>query len=236
MQCPICQSPWPYLSVYLGQFFSVVREILKGYDDLIKIGIETLAKAIPRALKAIGTTAVEWFKKIDWFRLGQNIVLGIIEGIGSAVGWLVDKIVGLGQAALDAALNFFGINSPSKLFRDRVGRFLPEGAAVGVEKNTGLLVDSIEDMGDEALDAAERAFSDGSLFDVIGNFMDGLDPEGVDEISVTTIPSEENGSPYPSDNITFNVYGSEGQDEKTIAEEVMKLFTLWDDQRRRAFA
>jgi len=51
-----------------------------------------------------------------------------------------------------------------------------------------------------------------------------------------SIDDDGKGRAYPADSITFNIYPREGQDEKRIAEETMKLFTRWDNQKRRAFA
>jgi hypothetical protein len=37
-----------------------------------------------------------------------------------------------------------GINSPSKLFRDEVGRYIAEGIGVGFDKNIGNVLDSMQ--------------------------------------------------------------------------------------------
>ena len=38
------------------------------------------------------------------------------------------------------------------------------------------------------------------------------------------------------DNITINVYATERQDERRVAEEVQKQFVLWEKQRKAVFA
>lgn len=43
------------------------------------------------------------------------------------------------------------IGSPSKVFADEVGRWIPEGVAVGIEANTQSMTDAMKDM---AMDAA----------------------------------------------------------------------------------
>lgn len=67
-----------------------------------------------------------------FMQIGQNIVQGIINGISSAAGWLMDKIKGLANDALNAAKSFLGIGSPSKEFAEQVGKWIPHGIAKGV--------------------------------------------------------------------------------------------------------
>ena len=63
--------------------------------------------------------------------VGLGIVQGIWEGIKNAAGWLVDKLSGWADDILDSVKDFFGINSPSKLFRDEVGRYMAQGVGEG---------------------------------------------------------------------------------------------------------
>jgi hypothetical protein len=47
---------------------------------------------------------------------------------------------------------------------------------------------------------------------------------------------EEPRREIPADEITINVYATEHQDETAIAREVERLFTLWEEQKRRVYA
>ena len=58
---------------------------------------------------------------------------------------------------LGAIKKFFGIASPSKLMRDKVGKYLPEGIAVGIDANTDSALDSIDDMNDKIFDKMSNA-------------------------------------------------------------------------------
>lgn len=63
--------------------------------------------------------------------IGENIVKGIWEGISWAAGWLWDQITGFCSSIVDGIKDFFGINSPSTLFRDQVGIYLAQGLGEG---------------------------------------------------------------------------------------------------------
>ena len=78
--------------------------------------------------------------------VGRSIVQGIINGVSGAAGRLFSKMKSIASNALKAAKNALGINSPSKVFRDVVGRSIPEGIAVGVVKSEDEAIKSIDDM------------------------------------------------------------------------------------------
>ena len=67
--------------------------------------------------------------------VGSDIVRGIWSGISGASGWLMSQISGFASSVVDGIKGFFGINSPSTVMRDQVGKYLAEGVAVGWEKN-----------------------------------------------------------------------------------------------------
>ncbi len=65
--------------------------------------------------------------------VGKNVVQGLWNGINNAKDWVLDKIKGFGSAILDGIKGFFGIHSPSTLFRDEIGSNLAKGVGVGFE-------------------------------------------------------------------------------------------------------
>ena len=78
--------------------------------------------------------------------VGRSIVQGIINGVSGAAGRLFNKMRSIAKSALESAKSALGINSPSKVFRDVVGRSIPEGIAVGVVKSEDEAIKSIDDM------------------------------------------------------------------------------------------
>lgn len=66
--------------------------------------------------------------------IGSNIVTGIWNGISSGWTWLTDKVKELANSLLQGAKDALGIKSPSKLFSQEVGQWIPPGIGVGIEK------------------------------------------------------------------------------------------------------
>jgi TP901 family phage tail tape measure protein len=71
--------------------------------------------------------------------IGHAIIEGIVSGLGGLLDAVKDKVTGALKGALDGAKSFLGIGSPSKLFRDEIGKPVAEGILVGAaEVNYGV--------------------------------------------------------------------------------------------------
>ena len=64
--------------------------------------------------------------------IGANMAAGLASGILSGVQSVVSAAVSIAQSAVAAAKSAAGIHSPSRVFRDEVGRYMVEGMAEGI--------------------------------------------------------------------------------------------------------
>lgn len=87
--------------------------------------------------------------------IGGNIVEGLWNGINDKVGWIKSKLVQFKDSVMNALKDFFGIHSPSKVMRDMIGRFLPEGIAVGVQDYAYKAVDAVKNLGGQIMGAVD---------------------------------------------------------------------------------
>lgn len=90
------------------------------------------------SIKGAVTGAIESVKETisSWKEIGEAIIDGIKEGVKNAAKRLADSVVQAAKAALDAAKDFLGINSPSRLFRDQVGLMIGAGMAAGIDQSS----------------------------------------------------------------------------------------------------
>ena len=100
--------------------------------------------------------------------IGRNIVEGLWNGIKNAKDWLVGKIGQFTNGVMDgfkSKVTGFDIHSPSRKIRDEVGKFIPEGFAVGVEANTDSALKAIDNMNDDIMSEMNKAvaFETGSV-------------------------------------------------------------------------
>lgn len=123
---------------YAATIGAHLPEILEKGIEIIGNLLAGIIKKVPDLIGAIpgiiADVGAEFLNK-DWAGIGWNIIQGIASGVSSAAGNLVDAAA----AAVDDALNWvkskLGIASPSKVFRDEVGRYMAEGIGVGFEEN-----------------------------------------------------------------------------------------------------
>lgn len=84
--------------------------------------------------------------------IGANIIKGIWEGISSGWKWLQDKVSDLAKSLLDGAKDALGIKSPSREFRDQVGRWIPPGIAEGFSDAMPSLINYMQREIDDGVD------------------------------------------------------------------------------------
>lgn len=69
--------------------------------------------------------------------IGEDIVNGLWEGIKSKADWVKDKAGDFANGLVDGFRSHLKINSPSRVFRDKVGKYIAQGIGVGFEGEMG---------------------------------------------------------------------------------------------------
>lgn len=153
----IAQAP-----TIIGQLASsIIQNLPKilttGMQIILKLAAGLIA-AVPQMIAqipAIISQIKNAFSDVDWGSVGSNIISGIKDGISGAVGTIIDAAKGAAQSALDAAKSLLGIHSPSRVFRDQVGKMIPEGMALGIDRNKKAVTESIDGLTDSTITAGK---------------------------------------------------------------------------------
>lgn len=128
--------------VIIGRLVSTIitnlpRILTAGIQIISKLavglvqGIPTLIGKIPGMVSQIKNA----FTSVNWGSVGMNIIKGIASGLTGAAGAIVEAAKSAANKALDAAKSALGIHSPSRVFRDQVGKMMALGMGIGFEKN-----------------------------------------------------------------------------------------------------
>ena len=93
------------------------------------------------------------FEDINWAGVGIQIDKGIASGMTSGEGLdsIKDAAKTVAETALKEAKAALSIHSPSKLMRDEVGRWIPEGIAQGISDNMDSASDAMGQVGTYAM-------------------------------------------------------------------------------------
>ncbi len=86
--------------------------------------------------------------------IGADIVNGIRSGISGAWGALTGWLGNMAKGLIDGVKSALGIGSPSRLFADRIGKWIPAGITLGVEKAMPKAKAFMGRMSTELIDAA----------------------------------------------------------------------------------
>ena len=77
--------------------------------------------------------------------IGSDVVHGIWNGISGAAGWLAGQVRSFASGILDGMKSALGIHSPSRLFRDQVGKYIAQGIGEGFTGEMGGVVGQMQD-------------------------------------------------------------------------------------------
>lgn len=138
--------------------FSIINALINNIPLIIETGVKLLTALITnlpqiitelvKAMPIIITEMVKALGKgvIEFAKVGHDLVKGLWNGIKDAGSWLKDKIKGWAKGIVDSVKSAFKIGSPSKLFADDVGKWIPIGMAEGIEDNTKSVSKAMEEL------------------------------------------------------------------------------------------
>ncbi len=133
---------------------TLVMTLVANVPNLLSAGLQlfqAIGQAIDQALPQIMATAQAMLQdiwdKVSSFDLAgaaADLISGLVSGIAANVGRVKDALLGGIKGAVDGALSFLGIASPSKLFA-WVGEMNMEGLAQGTDSGVRMAERSMAD-------------------------------------------------------------------------------------------
>ena len=120
-----------------GALIQNLPKILAAGGKILLALLDGIAELIPKLL-SLGWDLVKKLagaiddKVGDMFDVGANLIKGLWNGINSVKDWIIGKIGGFASGVVKAVKGFFGVHSPSKVFRDEIGKMLGLGLADGM--------------------------------------------------------------------------------------------------------
>ncbi|MEW2635762.1 phage tail tape measure protein [Streptomyces sp. NPDC048389] len=127
-------------------FVDAVRWVKDFNDKAVKkiaefvVWLQGLPKRIGKALGDFGGLLVD---------KGKDLVRGLWDGVKALGGWLKDKLIGWAKSAIPGPIaKALGINSPSRLMRDKIGKWIPAGIVEGIDRGQHTLDHRVRTMVD----------------------------------------------------------------------------------------
>jgi hypothetical protein len=129
----------------------IVVEVVKAVPQIIAGIVQGLLSAVPQLAKT-----------------GLRLIQGLWQGISDAGAWLRDKISGFFGGVVSSIKSFFGIRSPSTLFRDLFGKNMALGIGVGFVEEMEKVAQDMQEAIPTALDAPDLDINAGIRTSMFG--------------------------------------------------------------------
>ena len=146
------------LGSYISQVPGRIGAGLSGAISAVGSFASSMASGALRAGQQFLSNLVNTLASIPgrMVSIGSQIVHGIISGITGSIGKVGSAILGGVKDAISGVKNFLGIHSPSRLFRDQIGRNIGLGLAQGISNSQAAVMSSMNGM---ASDIASTRFT-----------------------------------------------------------------------------
>ena len=184
-------------------------ELGRNVINKIAIALRNMIATVPGIVLQLGNDAWNKFNGIDWYDLGSNVIQGIVNGLNAGVKWIKDTASSVASKALEAAKNVLGIKSPSRRFRDEVGKMIPRGMALGVSDAEPYVDASMDKLGKRL------------IMDFEGLSLPTIQP--LETIAVEGARSAENGKII---NITNNISVDGAENPEDFANRLVREMEL----------
>ena len=136
------------ISAYWTGVWNAVKGLVSSAWNGITRAVSNGVNNVLNTVRGIGGKIKDAFSGAGSWLLdaGRNIIMGLVNGIKNAIGAAVNAAKNAASNVVDAAKSALGIHSPSRVFRDEVGKMIPAGLGKGVEANMSLAVNPVQRM------------------------------------------------------------------------------------------
>ena len=204
------------------------RGVSTGITNGIRSGIGSATSAMSSMVNSIRSAGMRGVSTMRY--VGSMISQGLASGMYSALGAVTAAANAIVAQAERAARARARIHSPSRLFRDNVGRYIAQGIAVGIEKNTSDVTDSLAYVQKEM-----SAFKFGAE-DLLGLGNNTLSQSLKMSLGLAQAQSEKSGSGTNAEinnQYTFNYHGNKvDEGEKRDIQSLMKEMAWYTNREK----
>lgn len=151
----------------IPKLLEVAVQLLYKLGEFIVNNLSNLGSKLSEVITYIKDILNKGFEKMK--DVGLNLIKGLWEGIKNAKEWLIGKIKELSSTILEAIKEFFGIESPSKVMRDEVGKYMAEGIGVGFTHELPSVVSAMKEKLAQVTSALQTELSFGDIPQIQGN-------------------------------------------------------------------
>ena len=160
---------------HVDEIIIAAGSLIAGLTQGLIEALPRLVVRLPEIIGAIVKGLLSGMAAIG--EVGSQLVHGLFDGISNAASWLYDKLRGWVSDVLDWVKGLFGIHSPSKVFANEIGKFIPPGITLGVEQ---AMPRAMRDMSEELSALSALPMGGGTTTNMGGVVLNVYGAEGQD--------------------------------------------------------
>ncbi|MEK5108221.1 tape measure protein [Cytobacillus sp. FSL K6-0129] len=231
------------------------RQISKGHDNSVKI-IEKSLKKLPlvtqqamknmlgrlragsndqtKTMRLLAKDLVTPFNgtRGQFNLVGRNAMAGLNQGLLAGRGAVMSTARSIANSVASTMKNALRIHSPSRLMRDDVGRWIPEGIAVGIRENAKSVYKELDTLSNGMIltSTAEQALGTSRMAH------SGMGNQLVDAIRGFQIPTQNEGNqgePNSKQPAVISLYVGSKEVAREIVDDITNLQNRSNNRKRR---
>lgn len=145
-----CSEIWTSIKDFFSNIIDRIKTSIVEKFNSIKESISDKMHEVKTSISDIWNKVMDFFKDIDLFEIGKNIIQGLINGIKSMASSIVSSVKGVVDGAIEGAKNLLGIHSPSRVFME-FGEYTGEGFINGINEMKNAVAKAGQDMADASI-------------------------------------------------------------------------------------
>jgi phage-related minor tail protein len=139
-------SIWEGIKSFISTTVTNIKNGISTSFENAKNAVSEKMAAAKQAIIDIWNEAQKFLENIDLYEIGKNIIQGLIDGISSMASALFEKAKSIAESIKNTISDALDINSPSRVMRDQIGKWIPLGLAEGIEKNINAVISATNRM------------------------------------------------------------------------------------------
>ena len=135
------------LPLFLSALYQIMIAVANGIAERIPMLVQKITELCGRLLQVFAE------KYGDMRNAGMNLLKGLWNGISDTVGWVIERVKGVGTRILESIRGIFREGSPSKE-TEQSGIYLMQGLGNGVTETASYAVKATKNAAKDVLNAA----------------------------------------------------------------------------------
>jgi len=232
----IITEAWKRIQKSIALAIDFISERIKSFVDFFT---KEWGPNFTKALDVVQKFVAELPKKLaEMVYIGRNAVIGLWEGFNSMRSWISERIAEFARSnILGTVQRVLGINSPSKVFADKVGKAIVQGVAEGIDDEAYVAEKSALEMAQNVLGSQKEIF-ELSFIEIAEIVIRTLDQMARNAIRIMRDMAASIDAMLQSDGFRIGRNFFRALGDGLVAEEAALLSRAWwvADEIRRAFA